>query len=115
MLYGGGDDLAGRRLRVAHEFLHRNPRRPNTHGWVAFEVLRRAPGGTMKFEQYAEALFDPTPEIMELARSVRGVPNAFQDLKHIRCDIYRQAVLVEPQLDESWFRINRCSPGSKPH
>jgi hypothetical protein len=115
MRTSGGSDLAGRTLSVAGEFRDQNPRRPHTHGWVAFEILRRAEGGTLRFETYADRLFDPDPEILTLAARVRGQANAFQDLKHIRCDIYRGAVKVSPPLDEEWYATERCSPGSRPH
>jgi hypothetical protein len=54
-------DLEGRTLTIVKEFLDHNPRRPRTHGWVAFEILRRAPGGSLRFEEYASPLFDPDP------------------------------------------------------
>jgi uracil-DNA glycosylase len=114
-MHGGrGEDLADRRLTVAPEFRDRNPRRPHTHGWVAFEVLRRAPGGSLSFEDYSRRLFRPESEIRALAEKVPGQTNAFRDLKHIRCDIYRGAVRVEPPLPRAWFDIQRCSPGTQP-
>jgi len=39
-------------LSVVSEFRNANPRRVNTHGWVAFEVLRLADGGRLVFEEY---------------------------------------------------------------
>ena len=113
-MHGGGDDLAGRRLSVRSEFRDRNPRRPRTHGWLAFEILRSAPGGSLRFEEYADRLFDPSPDIMRLAATIPGQPNAFQDLKHLRCDIYRRTVNVEPALPDSWYDVVRCSPGGSP-
>src|SRR5687767_2888143 len=104
-----GADLAGRTLTLVSEFRHLNPRRPHTHGWVAFEILRRAPGGTLKFEEYEHRLFNPTDEIRALAATVSGQPDGFADLRHIRCDIYRRVVTVDPPLDESWYVTPRCS------
>ena len=103
-------DLSGRTLSVD---VAANPRVPWTHGWVAFEVLRRAPGQTLTFEEYRSRLFNPSEEIVELVARVRGVANAFQDLKHIRCDIYRRTVRVTPQLDDESFNIHRCSEGQR--
>ena len=102
--------MQGRTLRQADDLSGRNPRRPWTHGWVAFEVLRRA-GGELSFEAYEQLLFDPAEEILDLARRVPGQLNAFQDIKHIRCDIYRRAVLVNPRLPLSWYERSRCSLG----
>lgn len=104
------EDLAGRTLTVD---VPSNPRVPWTHGWVAFEVLRLAPGGTLTFEEYEHRLFNPSKEIADLSSRVRGVPNAYQNLKHIRCDIYRRSVRVTPQLEESWFAVHRCSDGRR--
>ena len=104
------EDLSGRTLRVV---VSANPRVPLTHGWVAFEVLRLAPGRTLTFEEYEHRLFNPSAEIVEIAARVRGVPNAYQDLKHIRCDIYRRSVRVTPELEESWFNVHRCSDGRR--
>jgi hypothetical protein len=103
-------DLSGRTLAVD---VPANPRVPWTHGWVAFEVLRRAPGQTLTFEEYTRRLLNPSAEIVELAARVTGATNAFQDLKHIRCDIYRRAVRVTPPLNESWFDVHRCSEGRR--
>lgn len=108
---GRGQDLAGRALSVSPEWRDRNPRRPYTHGWLAFEVLRRAPGGRLSFEEYDRRLFDPEPEIMQLAAVVPGQPHAFQDLKHIRCEIYRRCVIVTPRLSLEWYQRSRCSAG----
>lgn len=108
-------DLEGRILSVAPEFRDRNPRRPNTHGWVAFEVLRRAPGGSLGFRDYANRLFHPDPEIQALARQVPGEAGAYQNYKHIRCDIFRGAVRVDPPLPGDWFAVQRCSPGTQPY
>jgi hypothetical protein len=108
-------DLEGCQLTVAREFRESNPRRPFTHGWLAFEVLRRASGGTLSFNAYAARLFNPDPEIRELARRIPGEPNAYQHFKHIRCDIYRRAVTVSPALPDEWFKVSRCSPGGRPY
>ena len=88
---------------------HANPRVPYTHGWLAFEVLRRSPGQTLRFEEYEHRLFNPSAEIAALAAKIPGVPNAYQHLKHIRCDIYRGAVRVTPELPPEWFAVRRCS------
>ena len=108
-------DLEGRKLTIVSEFRSRNPRRPGTHGWLAFEVLRRAPKGSLSFMSYAAQLFDPDPEIRELAKSIPGEPNAFQHFKHIRCDISRGAVDVEPPLPAEWYKMERCSSGTNPY
>ena len=108
-------DLEGRRLTIIAEFRNSNPRRPWTHGWLAFEVLRRAPGGSLPFEDYAKQLFEPSPEIQEMAERISGQPNAYQHFKHIRCDIYRDMVRVDPPLSEEWYRVKRCSGGSRPY
>jgi hypothetical protein len=92
----GAAELRGKVLRIAPEVLRAgNPRRPLTHGWLAFEVLRRAEGGVLPFEEYRERLFNPSSEIQELARRIPGVPNAYQDLLHIRHDIGRGRVFAE--------------------
>lgn len=91
-----GAELRGKTLRIAPRILKEgNPRRPFTHGWLAFEVLRRAEGGTLSFEDYGRRLFSPDAEIRELAKGIPGVPNAYQDLKHIRHDIAHGRVYVE--------------------
>jgi hypothetical protein len=113
-VFGGDQDLSGRQLTVAAEFKNQNPRRPFTHGWLAFEILRRAPEGTLRFEEYSKRLFRPAKEIRELADRIPGQKDAYQDLKHIRCDIFRGAVKVEPPLPRSWFDVQRCSPGTQP-
>lgn len=113
-MVGGGEDLAGRQLTVAAELQDQNPRRAFTHGWVAFEVLRRADGGSLTFEEYHRRLFAPERQIQDLADQVKGQRNAYQDLKHIRCDIFRGAVRVDPPLPRSWFDVQRCSPGTRP-
>jgi hypothetical protein len=87
-------DLAGRTLRIA-DHVDGNPRQPYTHGWLAFEILRRADGGTLRFEEYRRRLFHPSPEISGIAIEIPGVRNAFQDLKHIRHDIKLGRVLVD--------------------
>jgi len=115
MMIPSAPDLEGRQLSVAPEFRDGNPRRPNTHGWLAFEVLRRAPGGSLGFRDYATRLFRPDPEIARVAKSIPGQANAYQHLKHIRCDIYRGAVRVEPPLPEEWYTVERCSKGTQPH
>jgi uracil-DNA glycosylase len=107
-------DLEERRLTVAQEFRNQNPRRPNTHGWLAFEVLRRAPGGSLAFREYATRLFNPDPEISEFAKSIPGQASAYQDFRHIRCDIYRDTVRVDPPLPEEWYSTPRCSRGTQP-
>jgi hypothetical protein len=89
-------ELRGKVLCIAPEVRRAgNPRRPFTHGWLAFEILRRAEGGVLSFEEYCERLFNPSPEIQEFARRIPGVPNAYQDLKHIRHDIRLGRVSVE--------------------
>ena len=110
------DDLEGRILTTADELLDHNPRVPGTHGWLAFEVLRLA-GGKLTFEEYAHRLFHPAAEIAELAKDIPGQPNAFQHLKHIRCDIYRRTVKVQPPLPPEWFNKmkTRSSNGSRPY
>ena len=108
-------DLEERQLIVRPEFRSQNPRRPHTHGWLAFEVLRRAPGATLRFGEYARQLFDPDPEIQALAKTVPGQANAFQQLKHIRCDIFRGAVRVDPPLPDEWYLVERCSSGVQPY
>lgn len=107
-------DLESRRLTLAPEFRDQNPRQPHTHGWLALEVLRRAPGGTMPFAEYARQLFDPEDDIRTLARTIPGQVNAYQHLKHIRCDIYRRWVTVSPQLPDEWYLTHRCSSGTRP-
>jgi hypothetical protein len=109
------NDLEGRSLTVAAEFRDTNPRRPGTHGWLAFEILRRAPGGSLPFEEYARRLFDPDSEIQALARAIPGQRNAYQHYKHIRCDIFRNAVKVNPPLADEWYRVQRCSSGANPY
>lgn len=108
-------DLEGRQLTLAAEFRDHNPRRPRTHGWLALEVLRRAPGGSLRFEDYARRLFDPDEEIRALARTIPGQADAYQHFKHIRCDIYRAAVQVSPPLPDEWYTVRRCSPGTQPY
>jgi hypothetical protein len=108
-------DLKGRRLTIIPEFRNSNPRRPWTHGWLAFEVLRRAPGGSLSFSAYAKQLFEPDLEIRNMAESIPGQLNAYQQFKHIRCDIFRHVVLVDPPLPDEWYGIQRCSGGSQPH
>lgn len=88
------DDLSGTQLRVAAD-VRTNPRVPNTHGWLAFEVLRRAPGGTLSFDEYNKRLFHPAEEIRTLAKRIPGVPNAYQDLRHLRHDIRLGRAVVE--------------------
>jgi hypothetical protein len=108
-------DLEGRDLTIVPEFHASNPRRPRTHGWLALEVLRRAPSGTLSFEAYAARLFDPDPEIVALAKQIPGEPNAYQHFKHIRCDIFRGVVEVSPPLPAEWYKIRRCSAGTQPY
>src|SRR5688572_29163397 len=102
-----GSDLAGRELSVATKCRNENPRRPYSHGWVAFEVLRRAPDQRLRVEEYERRLFNPSPEVAALAQSVPGVPNAYQNLKHIRCDIARGHVDVDPPLPKAWHAVSR--------
>ncbi len=109
-----GKDLKGRQLSVAPHWLEENPRRPNTWGYVAFEVLRRAPRGILPFEEYERRLFNPDAPIRELAASLRGT-STYQDLKHIRCDIKRGCVLVDPPLPPVWYEVERCSGGHSLH
>jgi hypothetical protein len=91
-----GAELRGRTLRIAPGILKEgNPRVAYTHGWLAFEILRRAENGTLTFEEYIHRLFKPDHEIEELAKAIPGVPNAYQDLRHIRHDIARGRVYVE--------------------
>lgn len=108
-------DLEGRRFTIVSEFRDKNPRRPHTHGWLAFEVLRRAAEGSLSFQSYASRLFDPDPDIAALAKSIPGIANAYQDFRHIRCDIYRRVVRVSPPLADEWYLRPRCSGGSRPH
>jgi len=108
-------DLEGRQLTIGPEFRDQNPRRPNTHGWLAFEVLRRAPRGTLRFREYATRLYQPGAEIARLAKAIPGQPNAYQHFKHIRCDIFRGVVHVNPPLPDEWYRVERCSKGTQPH
>jgi hypothetical protein len=77
-------------------------------------VLRRAPNGTLTFERYVAGLFDPDQDILAEAKLIPGQPNAYQQLKHIRCDIYRGTVSVEPPLPAEWYKVHRCSNGGKP-
>jgi serine/threonine protein kinase len=89
-------ELEGRVLRLTPEVLREgNPRRPNTHGWLAFEILLRHEGGRMPFDEYRRRLFNPGPEVRALARQIPGEPDAYQDLKHIRHDIRCGRVVVE--------------------
>jgi hypothetical protein len=104
-----GKDLAGRALRVAPKYRSANPRAPYTHGWLAFEILRRAPNQQLTLAEYASQLFHPTAEIHAHAEQIPGLPDGYQDLKCIRCDIYRGTVLVEPRLSNDWFGVSRCS------
>jgi hypothetical protein len=108
-----GSDLEGRILSVAPKYRTENPRRPYSHGWVAFEVLRRAPDQRLKAEEYERRLFDPSPEVASLAQSVPGVRNAYQDLKHIRCDIAHGRVDVDPPLPKGWYTVSRCGRGRR--
>jgi hypothetical protein len=108
-------DLEGRQLTLAAEFRDHNPRAPQTHGWLALEVLRRAPGGMLRFEEYAQRLFEPDDDIRTLARTIPGQANAYQHFKHIRCDIYRRAVRVDPPLPDEWYGVRRCSAGTRPY
>jgi len=104
-----GKDLEGRTLSVAPQHRAANPRVPNTHGWLAFEVLRRAANQQLTAAEYERRLFHPGSEIAELAKTIPGNTDAYQDLKHIRCDISRGTVRVEPNLAKEWFDISRCS------
>lgn len=103
-----GRDLEGRTLSVAPRHRAANPRHPKTHGWLAFEVLRRSPGQQLDAAEYERRLFDPSPDIVALAKEIPGQRNAYQNLKHIRCDIARGAVLVSPPLPRAWRRLARC-------
>jgi hypothetical protein len=104
-----GQDLSGRTLVVAPEYRAANPRREHSHGWLAFEVLRRATGQQLTAEEYERRLFNPPPDIAELAQRISGERNAYQDLKHIRCDISQGRVHVTPPLDPEWYSIERCA------
>lgn len=108
-------DLEGRQLTLATEFQTHNPRRPGTHGWLALEVLRRARGGSLRFEDYAGRLFNPDEEIRALARTISGEADAYQHFKHIRCDIFRAVVRVSPPMPDEWYTVRRCSPGTQPY
>ena len=108
-------DLEGKTLKIADEFRRQNPRRPGTHGWLAFEVLLRAPGGSLRFEEYARRLFNPDAEIQALATTIGGQRNAYQHFKHIRCDIFRRTVQVDPPLPEEWFHKVHGSSGTRPY
>lgn len=93
---GGGAEFVGKRLRIAPTvFRSGNPRRPNTHGWLAFEVLRRSEGCVLPFEEYMKRLFNPSQEIDRLAKLIPGVPNAYQDLRHLRHDVRLGRIYVE--------------------
>ena len=88
--------LSGKRLRIVDQvFRSGNPRVPHTHGWLAFEVLRRAEGGTLLFEEYERRLFHPAREIREEASRILGVKDAYQHLKHIKHDIAKGRVVAE--------------------
>ena len=88
--------LSGKRLRIVDKVIRSgNPRVPHTHGWLAFEVLRRAEGGTLLFEEYQRRLFHPAPEIREESSRIPGVKDAYQHLKHIKHDIAKGRVVVE--------------------
>ena len=103
----GATELRAKWLRIAPEtFRSGNPRRPFTHGWLAFEVLYQAGAEGLSFDEYYRRLLHPTREIQELAEEIPGVPNAYQDLRHIRHDIRLGRVLVDPapimeRLDEA--------------
>ena len=103
-----GKDLEGRVLTVAPEYRAANPRVPYTHGWLAFEILRRATKQQLTTTEYERRLYNPEPTITALAARIPGVRDAYQNLKHIRCDIARGAVLVSPSLPEAWFKLSRC-------
>lgn len=104
-----GKDLDGRVLSVAPEHQAANPRRPYTHGWLAFEILRRAPNQQLTAAEYERRLYNPDAQISEFAKAIPGVADAYQNLKHIRCDISRGSVLADPPLPRSWFALSRCS------
>ena len=88
--------LSGKRLRIVDQvFRSGNPRVPHTHGWLAFEVLRRADGGTLLFEEYRQRLVQPSLDIREEANRIRGAKDAYQDLRHIKHDIAKGRVVVE--------------------
>jgi hypothetical protein len=103
-----GQDLEGRTLSVAPDHRAANPRQPNSHGWLAFEVLRRSPEQQLSAAEYERRLFDPSPDIAALARLIPGQRDAYQNLKHIRCDISRGTVHVSPPLPRAWYRLARC-------
>jgi len=88
--------LSGKRLRIIDQvFQSGNPRVPHTHGWLAFEVLRRADGGTLLFEEYRQRLVQPAQDIREEANRIRGAKDAYQDLRHIKHDIAKGRVVAE--------------------
>ena len=95
-------------LSVAPDHRAANPRQANSHGWLAFEVLRRAAGQELEAAEYERRLFDPSPDILMLANEIPGQRNAYQNLKHIRCDISRGTVVVFPPLPKSWYLLARC-------
>ena len=103
-----GKDLEGRVLIVAPQHRAANPRVPFTHGWLAFEILRRASQQQLTAIEYERRLYNPEPAIAELAAKIPGVRDAYQDLKHIRCDIWRGAVIADPPLTPEWHRLSRC-------
>ena len=101
---GGGSRSAmftGKLLRIAPDVMAEgNPRVPQTHGWLAFEVLRRA-GGRLSYEEYVQRLRNPSPDIAALAKTIPGVPNAYQRLAHLRKDVRLGRILVEDSDNQS--------------
>lgn len=89
---GNRSMFSGTTLEIAPE-VKGNPRVPNTHGWLAFEVLRRA-GGKLRFEEYEERLRKPSPEIQKLAESIPGQKNGYQRFAHLRHDVRLGRILV---------------------
>lgn len=89
---GNRSMFSGKTLEIAPHVAG-NPRVPNTHGWLAFEVLRRA-GGKLTFESYEEHLRKPSPEIEQLAATIPGQRNAYQRFAHLRYDVRLGRILV---------------------
>ena len=89
---GNRSMFAGTTLEIAPH-VKGNPRRPGTHGWLAFEVLRRG-GGRMTFEEYEKRLRQPSPDIAQLAATIPGEKNGYQHFRHVRHDVRAGRILV---------------------